>query len=99
MQTTLLLDRGATARGSRLLVASEQDVEPVLERNAALRRERQPSDWGRHVASVPNVILVRWLNEEWACGNTELRLFSPQFNAMVAKKLADADWAYLRTTD
>ena len=97
MKTTLLLERAAEARGSRIIVASEQDVEPVLERNAALRAGRQRSDWGRHVASVPNVILMRWLNEEWARGNTELRLFSPQFNALVARKLADPDWAYLRT--
>jgi hypothetical protein len=97
MRTTLLLERAAKAVDSRLIVASEQDVEPVLEANKALRAKCQCSDWGRHVANVPNIILMRWLNEEWARGNTDLRPFSPQFNALVARKLADPDWAYLRT--
>jgi len=93
MPTRLMLDRG-----EKLIVAhTVQDVEPVLERNKALRGEPQTSDWGRHVASIPNVILVAWLNEEHARGNVGLRLFSPEFNALVARKLADPDWRHLRT--
>jgi len=59
MRTDLLLDRGER----KIIAFSEQDVEPILEHNAALRRESQKSDWGRHVATIPNVILLRWLNE------------------------------------
>jgi hypothetical protein len=96
MRTQLLLDRGER----KIVAVTEQDVEPILEHNKALASEPQPprrrGDFGRHVASVPNVILVKWLNEEHARGNTGLRLFSAEFIAFVAKKLADPDWKHLR---
>jgi hypothetical protein len=91
MQTSVLL------RDGEIVASATQDVEPILARNAALRTEPQKSDWGRHVATIPNVILVRWLNEEYARGNTQLRMFSKEFDELVARKLADPDWAYLRT--
>jgi hypothetical protein len=40
---------------------------------------------------------VQWLNEEHARGNTGLRMFSPEFYALVARKLADPEWKHLRT--
>jgi len=93
MQTRLTLDRG-----EKLIVAETmQDVEPILEHNKALRRQQQRSDWGRHIATIPNVILVRWLNEEHARGNVGLRLFGREFDALVARKLRDPDWKHLRT--
>jgi hypothetical protein len=92
VRTDIVLDRA----DGRLIVASEQDVEPVLEHNAALRAEPQRRDWGRHVATIPNVILLRWLNEEYARGNVSLRPFTAEFNALVQRKLADPDWKHLR---
>jgi hypothetical protein len=83
--------------GQDLAIEHVQDVEPILEHNKMLRTMEQPSDWGRHVAEIPNVIYVQWLNEEHARGNTDLRLFTPEFDAIVQKKLQDPDWAYLRT--
>ena len=74
-----------------------QDVQPYLERNKAVRDLPQKSDWGRHVASVPVVIINRWLNEEWGRGNTGLRLGTEEWNRIVWKKLRDPAWAYLRT--
>jgi hypothetical protein len=92
MQTRLVLDRN-----DKVVIAdSWQDVEPILERNKALRRESQRSDWGRHVATIPNVILVKWLNEEHARGNVGLRLFGREFDALVARKLCDPEWKELR---
>lgn len=91
MDVTTKLDEG------NLVVRHVQDVEPILERNKTLRTMDQPSDWGRHVASIPNVIYVRWLNEEHARGRTDLRMFTPEFDEIVQKKLQDAEWAYLRT--
>jgi hypothetical protein len=92
METRLTLDRG-----ENLIVAETiQDVEPILEHNKALQAEPQHSDWGRHIACIPNVILVKWLNEEYARGNLALRLFSKEFDALVAKKLNDPDWKHLR---
>ena len=74
-----------------------QDVEPILDHNAQLRATPQKSDWGRHVASIPNVIMVKWLNEEYARGNVGLRLFSEEMDKIVDRKLKDPEWAYLRT--
>jgi hypothetical protein len=83
----------------RLAVHSYQDVEDIIERNKALQSEPQRSDWGRHVATIPNNILLVWLNEEWARGNTTIKLFGPEFDALVARKLRDPDWRFLRTDD
>jgi hypothetical protein len=91
MRTDVLL------RDGEIIANTTQDVEAILERNAALRGEPQKSDWGRHVATIPNVILVRWLNEEYARGNTSLRMFTREFDEIVERKLRDPDWAYLRT--
>ena len=83
--------------GTRLVIEHVQDVAPILDWNRDARRDEQHSDWGRLVARIPNVIYVKWLNEEYARGNTRLRLFTSEFDAIVQKKLADPDWAYLRT--
>jgi hypothetical protein len=97
MRTDVLLDRA----DKRIIASTWQDVEPILKHNKLLRSMPQPSrrrgDWGRHIASIPNVVLVKWLNEEYAAGNTRLRMFTDEFNELVARKLADPDWAYLRT--
>jgi hypothetical protein len=84
------------SNGKDLTIEHVQDVEPILQWNKEARRDEQPSDWGRHVARIPNVIYVKWLDEEHAKGNTSLRMFSAEFDAIVQKKLADPDWAYLR---
>jgi hypothetical protein len=92
MRSEILLDQSGT-----VIASTTQDVEPILARNARLRGERQRGDWSRHVASIPNVILLKWLNEEHARGNGRLRLFTREFDALIARKLADPDWVYLRT--
>ncbi len=92
-----MLTRIDLGKGRELTVVSEDDVEDILENNKRLRSEPQKSDWGRHIASIPNIICVQWLNEEWARGNVGLRLFSEEWNKLMAKKLEDPDWAYLRT--
>jgi hypothetical protein len=92
MRTDVLLDR----IDKKIVAVITQDVGPILDRNVELRAQPQRSDFGRHVATIPNVILVRWLNEEYARGNTELRMFTPAFNALVARKLQDPDWKHLR---
>ena len=92
IRTDVLFDRA----DKTITAVTTQDTAPILDRNAALRTQPQRSDFGRHIASIPNVILVRWLNEEYARGNTDLRMFTPDFNALVARKLADPDWKHLR---
>ena len=91
METRFHFDQG------NMIVENVQDVGDILDNNARLRATPQKSDWGRHVASIPNVIMTRWLNEEWAKGNTTIRLFGPEMDALVERKLKDPEWAYLRT--
>ena len=85
------------SNGEDLTIAHTQDVETIIEHNKALQSLPQRSDWGRHVASIPNVILTRWLNEEWTRGNTTIQLFGPEMDALVERKLRDPEWKYLRT--
>ncbi len=91
METRLHFDNG------NMTVENVQDVSDILENNKRLRSIAQKSDWGRHVASIPNVIMTRWLNEEWARGNTTIKLFGKEMDELVARKLKDPEWAYLRT--
>lgn len=85
------------SNGENLAIEHIQDVEPILEWNWLARREEQRGDWGRHIARIPNVIYVRWLDEEHARGNSSLRMFTPEFDLVVQRKLRDPEWAYLRT--
>jgi hypothetical protein len=85
------------SNGTDLTIEHVQDVEPIMDWNKEARRDEQKSDWGRHVARIPNVIYVRWLDEEHRRGNTSLRLFTPEFDAIVREHLQDPDWAHLRT--
>lgn len=80
----------------RIIVVSQDDVEGVLERNKVLRALPQKSDWGRHVASIPNVIVVKWLNEAWERGQ-DIRYLSKEWDELVLKKINDPEWKYLRT--
>jgi hypothetical protein len=77
-----------------VVAESIQDVEPILERNKALRGEAQKSDWGRHIGTIPNVLIVKWMNEE---GADVLRMGSEEFGAFIKRKLDDPDWRHLRT--
>jgi hypothetical protein len=89
-QTRLILDRG-----ERTITAQTwQDVEPILDRNKALQNEPQRSDWGRHIATIPNVVIVKWMNEE---GADVLRMSGGEFGQFIRRKLADPDWRHLRT--
>jgi len=85
------------SNGRDLAIEHVQDVEPILEWNKQARRGEQHGDWGRHVARIPNVIYVRWLDEEHARGNISLRMFTTEFDLIVQRKLDDPEWAYLRT--
>jgi hypothetical protein len=85
------------ADDKHIVVENVQDVEPILEQNAEMRKVAQKSDWGRHIASIPNVIMTRWLNEEWARGNISLQPFGEEMDRLVDRKLKDPEWAYLRT--
>ena len=76
-----------------------QDVEPILDENKRWQSEDQRSDWGRKVASIPLVVIEQWLFEEHKRGNTHLKLFSPEFDQVVARKIRDPDNRFLLTTN
>lgn len=80
-----------------VLIERVQDVEDIIENNKRLQSQPQKSDWGRHVASIPNIFLEQWLKEEWDRGNHSIRLFDEEFNKLVQRKLKDPDWRWLRT--
>ncbi len=81
-----------------IIAVSTQDIEPTLEQNKELRSQEQRSDWGRHVAQIPNIVITQWLNEEWARGNHSLRPAGREWMELVARKLRDPDWKYLKTS-
>lgn len=85
------------SNGKDLAIEHLQDVEPILQWNKRDREDEQRSEWGRHIARIPNVVYVKWLDEEHARGNRSLRMFTPEFDLIVQKKLDDPEWAYLRT--
>jgi hypothetical protein len=84
---------------NKFTVERIQDVEPILERNKALKAEVQKADSFHHIGEIPNVIVERWLNEEYERGNVGLHLGHPDFLALCKRKLQDPDWAFLRVTD
>jgi hypothetical protein len=95
MRSELILDRA----DRRSISLATQDIEPTLEANKARRNQSQAGhDCARLIADIPAVILVQWLNEEYARGNTQLRLFTREFNdTVVRRKLQDPEWRFLRT--
>jgi hypothetical protein len=84
-------------QSERLLTLNRvQDVEPIIELNKYLQTVKQKSDWGRHKAHIPNIFLEKWLREEWDKGNVNLRIFTPEFDALIDRKIEDPDWKFLR---
>lgn len=79
--------------GQTLTIEHWQDAEDIIENNKRLKTEPQKSDWGRHIASIPNVILVRWMNED---GVNVLGMSSAEWGAYIKRKLDDPDWRHLR---
>ncbi len=79
--------------GKDLAIEHWQDCEDILDNNKRLQNEPQKSDWGRHVASIPNIILVRWMNED---GVNVLGMSSDEWGRYIKRKLSDPDWRHLR---
>jgi len=80
--------------GKTLTVERVQHVEDILARNKLLRSLPQRSDWGRHIATIPNIIIERWMKED---GVNVLGLSSEDFGEFIRRKLNDPDWRHLRT--
>ena len=89
MRTDVLLDRAGT-----VIASATQDVEPILKRNQRLRGEPQTSDWGRHIATIPNGVLLKWMLEE---GVPIYGMPAHEWDRFLKKKLSDPQWRDLRT--
>jgi hypothetical protein len=92
MERKLYIDEGERC----LTFVNVQDVEPILDLNKENRSEDQHSDWGRHTHRIPNIVLLNWFYDEHRKGNTTLQMYSPEWDRLVAKKLQDPDYAYLK---
>ena len=77
-----------------LTVRHYQDCEDIIARNKQLAALPQKSDWGRHVASIPNNILLKWMLEE---GVPVFGMPAHEWDKFLRKKLNDTDWRDLRT--
>ena len=69
-----------------------QNCDPILDSNKEMATIPQRGDF-RHVASIPLVLVEKWINEE---GIPVLGLSKDEFAKLVKRKL-DGDFAYLRT--
>ena len=91
MKTRFLSEDG------HLRVCHEDDVEDVIEDNKRWQNAGKQNGDFRKVASIPLIILTKWLHEEWNRGNVTLKPGSQEMERIVARKLQDPDWKYLRT--
>lgn len=79
-----------------LTVDRTQDVEPFIEHNKKLKNEAQSRKASfRHIGSIPNIFLEKWMNEEYARGHL-IRWWGPEMDELIAKKLRDPDYSFLR---
>lgn len=74
-------------------VSASQDVEPILERNKALQNAGKQKGDFRLIASIPAIMIEKWLNEE---GVPVLKMNKHEFNKFIRKKLNDPDNKWLR---
>ena len=78
-----------------VIVYSHDDLEDFLEDNKRLRSMPQKSDFMRATFRVPNIIAMKWLNEEWRHGNVGLKYLSKEWDELVSKKSRDPDYKHL----
>jgi hypothetical protein len=79
------------------IVSRMQDVEPLLDMNKRLANNDDYTKTGIkkewwHYASIPNVIIEKWLNEDG------IDVFNKEDGKRVYKKLNDPEYRYLKTT-
>lgn len=83
-----------TLQDGNLYAHHRQDAQAIVDRNAAGRSDPKRSDWGRPVAEIPHAVVLQWLYEEHARGNTGLKFPSPEFTRIMCQKVR-AGFTYL----
>jgi hypothetical protein len=82
----------------RLIIKTSQDVEPIFDQNKELQNEGLSGDGYsesgdlRRVASIPLVIVHKWLSEEG------LNVFNDEHWPKIKRKLNDPEYRHLRTS-
>ena len=79
------------------VVKTTQDCEGIVEANKKSQSDPHRSDWGQPIADIPNTVILQWLYEEHARGNTALKYPSPEFTRLMRRKVNDRDFLFLRT--
>ena len=86
---------GYDASEDRVIIKSEQDVDPILAMNKELQKDksltRSKSGELRYVAQIPNIVIEKWLKEEG------LNIFNKDHWEKIKLKLNDSEYQYLRT--
>ena len=93
---SVVFTRSFLDRGERKIVFERiQDIEPIIDNNKRLQNESQSRTSPLlHIASIPNVIIEKWMNEE---GAPVLAMSAHEFAKFIRKKLNDPDNRFLRT--
>ncbi len=78
----------------KIIVATTQDIEPVLRQNAALRNTDGYNDARdlKRVYDIPLALLEHWYNTEG------LNLFDPNHADAIRRKLRDPEYEKLRSS-
>lgn len=85
--------------GKKRVVELVQDTTPIIEDNKRLINEGKgysPSRELRRIASIPNIVTLRWLYED---GVYWPRLPKKEATKYLRRKLSDPQYRYLRTSD
>lgn len=80
--------------GKTFDVTKRQNVEPVLDLNKMQANhygKKSVSECYNKVASIPAVIIAKWLLEDG------LDIYNPDHSERLKRKLNDSEWQYLRT--
>jgi hypothetical protein len=90
---TVTIRRDPTER--KVHVDHSADCEPYLDANKAAQAEPQKFAGSfRRVASIPPIIILKWMNEH---GVNWFRMPKAEKAKFIARKLNDPDYRYLKT--
>lgn len=81
--------------GTFTIQRHDPDVEPTLEHNKALQKEPQKSESFHHIASIPAIVIEKWMSES---GAPLLSMPAHEFQRFIRRKLRDPEWLWLKTT-
>lgn len=78
-----------------LIAHHYQDAQEIHDRNMRNRADPVRHEMGRPIAEIPNAVALAWYYEENRKDPT-FPMAGPRWQALVRRKLADPEWAYLR---